>query len=217
MLGNLSRVLEEIGWRKHDCHEGLPRDGEYHGLKWGAGAISLEESIFLSGLIWVTRPDVVIELGTANGASACVIGATLKDMGSGQFTTVDLRAIPSPPAVALAREHELQIQWVTETNSLVFLERYEVDPEKRYFIFSDTDIPIRPIEVRGVLSKFPLGTVIAVHDTADKHPLGPMHLKSQIDEPCVELPSPRGITVLVKTQETVRERLPRKSAKSEER
>ena len=199
-MDNFKTAIELMGLRRHDCHPELPRDKEFKGIDLGGGAISLEEAHFIKGVISVVKPDVVIELGTSLGASAIAIGSVLKDFGKGELITVDFAKDAPPRALELDAKLELPIYWVS-SDSLKFLETFEVDEKKRYLVFSDTDIPQRPEEVMRTIDKFPEGTFILVHDTSDLHPFGPMHLKKTLLEngyspDIIELPSPRGISIL---------------------
>lgn len=203
MFSIFIKAVEKMGLSKHDCHPELPRDKEFKGLALGGGAICLEEAVFIMGIISVVKPDVVIELGTAQGASAVAIGAALKDAGKGKLISVDSADSPPPQmAQSIALGLELSIEFVRRTNSLAFLKSSEVDASKVHLVFSDTDIPVRPKEVAMVLDKYPKGTIIIVHDTSEKHPFGPMKLKQRLKEEAgvdldvIEFPSPRGISIL---------------------
>lgn len=195
-LQNVQAVLNELGIFKDDCHSNLKRGKEYRMLKPGGGAVSIEEAMFLVGTVWVTRPDAVIELGTSMGVSALVLAAACKDLGKGEVITVDLATDP-PITRLIAEKYNLPLKYVCQTNSLDYLPTFIPISIKQYLVFSDTDIPVRHLEVQHVIDNFPKGTVIVVHDTSDKHPFGPMKLKEKITTlPIVELPSPRGISIL---------------------
>jgi predicted O-methyltransferase YrrM len=201
MLNNFKTAIELMGLTPTDCHPGLPRDKEFKGLGLGGGAISIEEAYFLLGVIAVVKPDVVLELGTAQGGSTIALGAILKDFGKGEVISVDLANTPPPRAFELNEKLDLPIKWECPQESLEYLNNFEIDDNKIYLVFSDTDIAQRPKEVLHVLNTFPEGTFIVVHDTSDLHPFGPMELrKSLLEDGCkpdiIELPSPRGISIL---------------------
>lgn len=197
LLPTVEEVLKHVGLKDHDCHPGLPRDEKYRGIGIGGGAISIEEAMLIIGVVWATRPDFVIELGTFNAGSTLIIGAALKDLKQGNIITVDLADKPNQKAQNLSALLGLPIRFVNNTNSLDFLDKFTPQESLQYLVFSDTDIPVRPIEVDKVLNSYPRGTVIAVHDTSDLHPFGPMKLKEKInDVHIVELPSPRGLSIL---------------------
>ncbi len=197
-LQNVESVLREVGVKANDCHPDISRGKEFHQLGFGVGAISLEEAMCLVGLIFITRPDYIIELGTETGASALVLGAAAKDLGCGRVFTVDKKVGVNAEASAMAEKYSLPIEWVTNIDSISFLKKLPFDTNKRYFVFSDTDIRVRPEEVELCRQILPKGTVIAVHDTSDEHPYGPMNLKEKINKEMqlIELPSPRGLTVV---------------------
>lgn len=196
MLPTVDKLISIIGLKSNDCHPQLPRDKDYKALGFGAGAICFEELMFICGVIHIHKPDIIIELGTSWGASALGMGAVLKDIGKGKLLTVDKATTP-PNTEKYALELDLPIEYITSTMSTDFLRTYQVDDSLRYLVFSDTDIPIRPTEVDMVRRGFPRGTIILVHDTSDLHPVGPMHLKKSFpNEDIVELPSPRGLSIL---------------------
>ena len=194
MLEVLNQVIADLGCENKDCHTNLPRGSEYRMLKPGGGAVSVEEAMFLAGVVWVTRPDVVIELGTSMGTSALILAAACKGLGKGSVMTIDI-AKDKPLTRLIADKYELPLKYILETNSMDFLKEF-APYKQQYLVFSDTDIPLRPQEVNLVIEKFPKGTVIVVHDTSDLHPFGPMKLASHVSRPIVELPSPRGISIL---------------------
>lgn len=202
LLPTVEKLIDRIGIKKHDCHPGLERDEEYRGLGIGGGAISIEEAMLIIGLIWAVRPDFVIELGTFNAGSSLVLAAACRDLGKGHVITVDLAERPYPKAHLIAAELNLPLRFVNSTNSLDFLDSFEVQNDLKYLVFSDTEIDIRPIEVLKVINTYPSGTMIAVHDTNENHPFGPMNLKEKINEvtygdiDIVEMPSPRGLSIL---------------------
>jgi len=197
ILKTFSNVLTRVGVKPHDCHSSLPRNAEFNGVALGGGAISYQEGVAIAGLLYVIRPDIVIELGTARGASSILVGAALKDIGHGSLISVDLQ--PEPPEVAnqIVTDFCLPVTYRTSINSIPFLQEFKVEFSKRYFIFCDTEIKTRILEVGIIYDKFPKGTLILVHDTSDLHPNGPMKLKSFYpDKDMVELPSPRGLMVM---------------------
>lgn len=196
MFQNIKAVLEEMKILSRDCHPELPRGKEFHQLGFGVGAITYEEAVALYGLIFVTRPHVIIELGTETGASSLVLGAAAKDLGIGIVYSIDRAKNPPTKAQGIVEKYRLPVTYVCEQTSLEFLDSFTPDPTLQHFFFSDTDIPVRPLEVDAIQKFYPKGTVVAVHDTADLHPYGPMKLPQKINAPCVELPSPRGLTIL---------------------
>jgi predicted O-methyltransferase YrrM len=196
MLKNFQKAIEKMGLKSHDCHGNLPRDNEFRGLGLGGGSICIEEAWLFVGIIASCKPDIVLELGTSNGASTLAIAAILKDFDRGSITTVDLAQSPPKKAESLARDLGLNnITW-DSANSLKYLAETEFDQSKTYLVFSDTNIPERPLEVRLVSQRLPKGTVVVVHDTRDEHPFGPMNLQAKINQQTVMMPTPRGISIL---------------------
>lgn len=199
MLDTLKRTVEKMGLSHKDCHAVLPRDSEFKGLGLGGGAICLEEAFFLAGLIAVIKPDVVIELGTAYGASAVAIGSILKDFKKGVLKTVDIADTPPKTARDIILDHKLPVEFVTGTNSLDYIDSLVHEKDKIYLIFSDTEIDIRPTEVNKVIEKFGPNTFVVVHDTSPLHPRGPMNLEKGLNPQykIMNFPTPRGISVVV--------------------
>ncbi len=195
-FGSLESVVADIGVKPHDCHPDVGRGGEYHQLGFGVGAISLEEAVCLYGLVFITRPHVIIELGTETGASSLILGAAAKDLGFGRVVSIDRATNPPIAAINIRDKYSLPIDYVTGIDSVEYLTKAPFDQSKKYLVFSDTDIKVRPTEVELVKKHLPVGTIIAVHDTSDEHPFGPMNLKDKTTIPLVELPSPRGLTIL---------------------
>lgn len=199
----IKALLDVVMWKDQDCHPDIPRGKEFHMLQ-GAGAVSIEEALCLYGLVLVTRPDVVIELGTSRGASTLFLGAAVHDLSNPiPAQTVDLGEVAPRECVTSAKLLRFPIEFNTGKHSMDYLKEYVVDPSKRYFVFSDTKIPVRPDEVRKVFEKFPSTTIVVVHDTSEHHPAGPMKLEeklSDLDLNFIELPSPRGLTIVTKRQ-----------------
>lgn len=197
ILPTVDALIKTIGLKDYDCHGNLPRDNEYHGLGLGGGAISLEEGLLLAGLLAVTKPDVVIELGTSKGASTLFLASVLKDLNKGKLYSVDFAKNPPIVAFDIAKSLGLtNINWCLGVDSLTYLNSMEIDPNLKYMVFSDTDIKVRPDEVKLVYKLFPSGTFVAVHDTSDLHPFGPMNLESKLGMPVLQFPSPRGLSLL---------------------
>lgn len=195
MYPTLEMLTKHIGLSNHDCHVELPGDSLYKGLGHGAGAICIEEALFLGGVIATTKPDIIIELGTAWGGSALAMGCIAKDISpKTHLISVDAGQV-NDRAHQIKRLFDLNIDFV-QGHSHTWLKEFEPHPGLTYFCFSDTHIPDRPEEVRIIREKFPKGTFIAVHDTSDLHPIGPMKLYEKVDGPMLEMPTPRGLTLL---------------------
>jgi predicted O-methyltransferase YrrM len=195
---NIESVIQDIGVLAHDCHVDIPKGREYHQLAMGRGAITLEESLCLAGLVFIERPDVIIELGTETGASSLVLGAAAKDLGKGFIYSVDLAPRQPSDAARIRDKYMLPIEYVVGIDSIKYLTDMPFDQDKTYFVFSDTDIKIRPKEVELVRKRLPKGTLVAVHDTSENHPFGPMKLYEKLETktPVIELQSPRGLSIL---------------------
>ncbi|MCB0354977.1 MAG: hypothetical protein KDD64_15705 [Bdellovibrionales bacterium] len=193
----LHELLARTGIKSHDNHLSLPRADRFRQIDMGVGAVSIEEAMFLYGLVGIVKPDVVIELGTAEGASAVFLAAACADFGAGKVFSIDYAEAPPAIALKLSQELELPLQFECGTRSLEWLERFSPSSTSKYLVFSDTEMKIRPDEVLYVKEKFPQGTCIAVHDTASGHPYGPMNLAERIGVDVLELPSPRGLSILI--------------------
>ena len=202
LLPTVERLIETIGLMPTDCHRGLPRNTEYRGLGLGGGAISIEEGMLLVGLAWSIKPNFIIELGTSKAASSLFLAAALADIGRGHVITVDTADSIPNDAYAIQQKLMLPLRFVNKMHSIEFLDSFEVHESLQYLVFSDTEISVRPKEVAKVLAKYPKGTIIAVHDTSDLHPRGPMRLRQELagivgrSFEVVQIPSPRGLSLL---------------------
>jgi cephalosporin hydroxylase len=54
-------------------------------------------------ILWETRPDLILETGTAHGGSALFLASILSQLGSGSICTIDVADIPDRPAHPLIR------------------------------------------------------------------------------------------------------------------
>jgi cephalosporin hydroxylase len=48
-------------------------------------------------IVWETRPDLVVECGTASGGSALFLASVLDQLGSGRVCTIDVAELPDRP------------------------------------------------------------------------------------------------------------------------
>lgn len=54
-------------------------------------------------ILWETRPDLILETGTAHGGSALFLASTLSQLGGGSVCTIDVADIPGRPEHPLIR------------------------------------------------------------------------------------------------------------------
>lgn len=202
----LQKVISQMGIKNRDCHPDLPGGKVFRQLNLGGGAISLEEALFLCGIVSVFRPHYIIELGTSKGASALCFGAIAKDCNkndTSRFINVetvdyDTNFNNSETARSIAKKYSLPINFINGWSSIDYLNGACFPKALRHLFFSDTDIPIRPDEINLINEVAPKGSLVVVHDTSDNHPYGPMNLKEKLNftPNIINFPSPRGITLI---------------------
>lgn len=182
-----------------DCHPELPRGREYNKITtFGEGSLSYEEAMFLYGLVLGCKPDTIIETGTENGCSSIHLAKALKDQGCGNLICIEhSEHYVNRTNKNLEKYNVNDITEVIKTDSIEFLNNYKVVDNKHYMLFLDTTIQMRVQEFKIVKSKFPKGTIVAIHDTSQQHPCGKMNLDQETSEKWFHLPSPRGLSVCV--------------------
>ena len=159
-----------------------------------ADAAEFEVTTLVACLVKVLQPEVVVETGTATGATAVVIGQALADNGHGHLYTVEI----DPDAADKARErvNGLPVAVVC-ANSL------EWDPPDRIdlaWIDSGT-AETRCAEIEAWEGKFSPGAVIGVHDTAPNMGREVLHYKlggliGDLGLRALWLRTPRGVTLI---------------------
>jgi hypothetical protein len=182
-----------------DVHPELPKANLFHMGGWGKGAASVEEANILHALILICKPVRIIETGTENGFTAAYMGHACKSNGFGHVTTLEKHHDQAEEARANIREVDLQ-DWITveEADSWEYLPK----PNVWDFALLDTAIGMRPRELEMILPWMPSGAVIAIHDTSPIHPCrGEYMILEDIKHlglHTINLPSPRGLTILQK-------------------
>lgn len=127
-------------------------------------AIDQQTAEFLYSIIRMTTPEVVIEIGTANGNSAIAIGQALEDNGIGKLYAID----PDKQELVLLaiKKAKLQkrIEYITDYsfNAIPSLQLKHVD-----FVFIDGDHSYENVVIDFNLVKNLLmpGGIIVFHDT----------------------------------------------------
>jgi predicted O-methyltransferase YrrM len=105
---NIEQALTEIATRYHLDTQALidyaydDHIGGYHRVPqladWPIGSVWAVEGRILYALVRATRPEVVIQVGTAIGCSAAHIAAALKANGTGHLYAIDDSSDYHPPA-----------------------------------------------------------------------------------------------------------------------
>lgn len=150
-----------------------------------------EVAALVAGLVIALQPEVVVETGTATGATAAVIGSALKSNGHGRLWTVEI----DPDAAAKATELCAGLPvTVACADTMDWW-----PPELIDFAWIDSGLAeVRVEEVCRWRAMFRPGAVIAVHDTAPtcgRHLTkeGMERLFDDLGWPLLNLRTPRGV------------------------
>lgn len=159
-----------------------------------ADAAEYEVTTLVAVLVKVLQPEIVVETGTATGATAVVIGQALQDNGHGHLWTVEI----DPLATDKARDRVAGLPVTVDcANSLEWQ-----PPEPIDLAWIDSgDAATRCEEISAWQGKFRSGAVIGVHDTAPN--MGREVLNALLyglvevhHWPALWLRTPRGVTLI---------------------
>lgn len=171
MLANFGRSFERLVPCVSEVHVHPHVEAENAGLftSVGAGAAELETLTFLNALVYLTKPECVLETGTGSGYSAAAIASALRQNGRGRLHTVEL-----DPAVARDAQANLsQVgddlePWVTfhVGDSLTLIREWQ-GPQFD-FVFFDSLVAFRHVELELLMERSLLSAnaLCAFHDTS---------------------------------------------------
>jgi predicted O-methyltransferase YrrM len=149
---------------------------------------------FLRTLVTTVKPELVVETGSFLGVSTLWIAEGLRSNGFGKVISCEY----DPKVFAAAKEkiagHDLaQFIELRNESSLEMTVEGTID-----ILFSDSDMPIRELEVRRFLPQIRPTGLVLLHDASS-------HLKTVRDAAfkleadgllsCVFLPTPRGLVI----------------------
>ncbi len=130
-------------------------DGEYTQM-----AVTLEDAEFLYALVRLTKPEMVLELGTGHGVSARFIAEALKANGRGNLTTVE----PDPELRVAARK---MLDKSPAAVVVAWADLHDLDWD---IVFIDSSYKTREDDIAAWLSNGYPGLVI-VHDANREYEL----------------------------------------------
>lgn len=186
-----------------DCHPELPRAHQYHRSDtYGGGSMSIEEAQVLMSMVCIIKPEHVYEGGTEAGMSAAYMAMGCKLNGFGTVTTVEAdRKWVDTALENFERDGVQEYVRVIHGDVLEFLRDTPIAWD---FGLIDTSISMRAAELSAFLPKLRPGGIVAIHDTAVDHPMAQgCRLLEQLKGfglPLIQLPSPRGLTLIQKPQ-----------------
>lgn len=163
---------------------------------WDEQSAEVEVADFLSVLVRLLKPMVVVETGTHQGRSTQAIAEGLRDNGRGLCHSIERQAEHVAQARDRLREVGL-LQWVSllQGDSLDLLPAFSQPID---LFFSDSDLAIRGEEIVTVWPKLSARAVIVAHDTSPHHAVVRRDLDRFVADgllSLVHLPTPRGLTL----------------------
>jgi predicted O-methyltransferase YrrM len=147
-----------------------------------------EVTALVAAFVVALQPELVLETGTAFGQTAKAISRALLANGHGRLVT--LETDPGRVTLSRARCAGLPVQ-VLEMSSLDYTPDAPVD-----FVWFDSLVELRPVELRRYLPYLSPRAVVGFHDTGPQHPLrhllAPLEAEGLLVSP-LYLPTPRGV------------------------
>jgi predicted O-methyltransferase YrrM len=129
------------------------------------GSTELEYLQLLKALVRTTKPERILETGSAFGVGTLALAQAARRNGMGEIFSLEMRAGPAARARQRLGQQGLTNATVIQTNSLEWLGRCELGFG---FAFFDTDLLVRAQELRMCLERKLLvkGAFAAIHDTS---------------------------------------------------
>ena len=188
---------------------GFPTAASYHRPTIDGAAMTVEEAVFLAGLLIVRRPLVSLELGCSRGFSSLFLADAAKRVGS-LFIAVDIdREMTKETWKRLEDASLTERSIVCDAKALDFIAQTDL---QFGFVLIDTDLKTREEELWALWPKLDPNAIVAIHDANPEHPLRGdsnlmgnlrkaqtyVHGGSPVKFDLMYVPSPRGIAVLRK-------------------
>lgn len=151
-------------------------------------AVETEVLDFLSALVRLIKPGLIVETGTYRGASAEAMARALVANGTGHLVTVECDH--QRAEAARRRLHGLPVEVITGA-SLEFLPNAPID-----LLFLDSHRPIRGNEFTHFKPFLHAGSVVVWHDSAPHHPGVRPAIEDLAGQGIIDrlhLPTPRGL------------------------
>ena len=182
----------------------FPGAERYHRPEDDGAAMTVEEALFLSGLLIVRKPSVALELGCSTGFSTAFL-ADAASRSNSQFIAVDA----DPSAIVKAKQRTSFMGVSAEFVLSDATEYLNKSPLTFDFVLIDTDLKTRQQELWALWPKLSTNGIVAIHDASPLHPLrGDTTLMKDLyelrgrdhDYDLLYVPSPRGIAVIRKVK-----------------
>ncbi|HTU82642.1 MAG TPA: glycosyltransferase family 2 protein [Candidatus Acidoferrales bacterium] len=120
---------------------------------------------FVYALVRLLKPDCALETGTWLGRLAIAIAAGMRENGFGHLTTLELDA----DAAAIA-SHNLEREGLGEFVSVIVGNSLAFEPAEQYrFALFDSELSLRPLELRRFYDHLEPRATVVFHDTAAQH------------------------------------------------
>jgi hypothetical protein len=145
--------------RYTDPNDYCPHPERWHSDDWDSAEHEVSELV--AALVAATRPDYVIETGSAFGQTAYAIGTVLAGAGAGQLHTIE----HDPDRADITRKRCEGLPVVVEQMSSL---DYHA-PEGVGFAWFDSLPQLRVPEFRHFYPALTSGAIVAFHDTAPHH------------------------------------------------
>lgn len=127
------------------------------------GPTEFEALNFLFASVLLYKPNNILETGTENGFSAVALASAVDFNGFGHVTTVDNSQRTTAFYLAGRYGLDVHISYV-QSDSMAFVEAYDGDPFD--FVFFDSSIHVRHLEVNKLWERKKVRKLIAFHDTS---------------------------------------------------
>lgn len=163
---------------------------------WDDQSVEEEVAWFLTALVLLLKPDVIVETGTGLGRSTVALAAGLKALGRGRLWTIEVNDALFEEAVCQLM-HSHVLDWVKAVTTVTLDDVLRMCGPVDLF-FCDSAITGRGEEVRRVLPCLSRRGVIAVHDTSFHHKTPREELErlsGEFNLSLLHLPTPRGLTL----------------------
>lgn len=135
-----------------------------------------EDLMMYQEILFRTRPDVIVETGTARGGSALFLAHMCELIGHGQVVTIDVGAAAAPQVLDHARIASTMVGSSTSDVILDYVRRVTMDRTVMVILDSDHSEPHVTRELYLYAPLVTEGQYLIVEDTnVNGHPVAPWH------------------------------------------